>query len=68
MVLRYAISEHDTLRPLGIQFRPFANSARDTKHHKHGDGVWEITIVVEVYDFRKITNHFLEDYGEYTSN
>ena len=28
------ISKHDTLKPLGIQFRPFANSVRDTKYHK----------------------------------
>jgi hypothetical protein len=29
-----AISRRDTLRPLGITFWPFANSVRDTKHHK----------------------------------
>ena len=29
-----AISKHDTLKPLGIQFRPFANNVRDTKDHK----------------------------------
>ena len=29
-----AINRHDTLRPLGIQFRPFTNSACDTKYHK----------------------------------
>ena len=32
--LLVAINEHDTLRPLGIQFRPFTNSAGDTKYHK----------------------------------
>ena len=29
-----AIKGHDTLRPLGIHFMPFANSVRDTKYHK----------------------------------
>ena len=29
-----AINGHDTLRPLGIWFRPFANGAHDTKYHK----------------------------------
>ena len=29
-----AISGRDTLRPLGIRFRPFANGVRGTKHHK----------------------------------
>ena len=29
-----AISRRDTLRPLGIQFRPLANSVCDTKYHK----------------------------------
>ena len=29
-----AISRPDTLRPWHIYFRPFANSARDTKYHK----------------------------------
>ena len=29
-----AICRRDTLRPLGIQFRPFANSVRDTKDHR----------------------------------
>ena len=29
-----AISGNDTLRPLSIQIRPFANNVRDTKYHK----------------------------------
>ena len=29
-----AISGRDTLRPLGILFRPWANSVRDTKYNK----------------------------------
>ena len=29
-----AISECDTLKPLGIEFRHFANSVLDTKYHK----------------------------------
>ena len=29
-----AISGRDTLRPLGIWFRPFANSVCDTTYHK----------------------------------
>ena len=32
--IKLAISGHDTLRPLGIYFRPFANSVHDTKYHK----------------------------------
>ena len=30
-----AISGCDTLRPLGIYFRPFANSVRDTIYHNN---------------------------------
>ena len=34
----------DTLRPLGIQLRPFANSVHDTKYHiKQCDGMKEPT-------------------------
>ena len=29
-----AINGHAILRPLGIEFRPFENSAHDTKYHK----------------------------------
>lgn len=29
-----AIRGYGTSQPLGIYFRPFANSARDTKYHK----------------------------------
>ena len=29
-----AMREPNTLRPLGISFRPFANSLRYTKYHK----------------------------------
>ena len=28
------ITWHDTIRPLGIQFRPFVNNVSDTKFHK----------------------------------
>ena len=28
------INARDTLKPLGIQFRPFANSVHDTKYQK----------------------------------
>ena len=30
----FTISKHDTLRPLGIQFRPFADSVHDIKYLK----------------------------------
>jgi hypothetical protein len=37
-----AINGHDTLRPLGNWFRPFANSARDTEYHR-----WCIVIQIK---------------------
>jgi hypothetical protein len=33
------ITKLDTLRPLGICFRPFANNECDTKHHKQCSGM-----------------------------
>jgi hypothetical protein len=29
-----AINDRDTLRPLGLKFKPFANRLHDTKYHK----------------------------------
>ena len=34
LTLMNGIKGYDTLRPLGIQFRPFATSVRGTKYHK----------------------------------
>ena len=34
-----AISGIDILQPLGIYFRPFANSAHDTKYHNRYSGL-----------------------------
>ena len=36
-----AISGRDTLRLLGIWFRPFANNVCDTKYHKRCSGIHE---------------------------
>jgi hypothetical protein len=33
------ISGHDTLKSLGIHFRPFANSICDTKYHNQCNGM-----------------------------
>ena len=45
-----AISRFDTLRPLDILFRPFANSAYDTKYHKW----WTEVLSIEPHHERNV--------------
>ena len=62
-----AISRCDTLKPLGILFRPFANSVHDTKYHKrwtevpsiephHERNVIELWETHERFEMDKIIN------------
>ena len=43
------ISKHNTLKPLGILFRMFANNVCDTKYHKHcKDDYWGVLLLYVV--------------------
>jgi hypothetical protein len=47
-IIVLAISGHDTLRPLGIYFRLFANSVYDTKYHKQRSFILQIASLVSL--------------------
>ena len=60
-----AISGRDMLRSLGIQFRPFTNSVRDTKYHKWSIEHMHVKIIVYALEhqvprgdtYAKVVNH-----------
>ena len=43
-----AIDGHETLRPLGIYWRPFANGVRDTKYHKYFSDQRSLPPLIEI--------------------
>ena len=61
-----AVSGHDILRPLGIWFRPFIDSVRDTKYRRHCIMLFMVKTNRHIYSMTYLSYVALQYCSQYT--